>query len=45
MPNRGYPLFRPLTGPQPAGAVDDLVSPAVRVHSENPGPLSPRLCW
>ncbi|MFJ9845450.1 hypothetical protein ACIRYZ_34420 [Kitasatospora sp. NPDC101155] len=44
-PSRNYLFFHPLAEPQVAGAVNDLASIALRVHSESPGPLSPRLYW
>ncbi|GAB7187566.1 hypothetical protein ATKI12_7397 [Kitasatospora sp. Ki12] len=44
-PSRDYLFFHPLVEPQVAGAVNDLADIALRVHSENPGPLSPRLYW
>ncbi|MFJ8627746.1 hypothetical protein ACIRD3_33600 [Kitasatospora sp. NPDC093550] len=45
VPSREYLFFHPLVEPQVAGAVNDLADIALRVHSENPGPLSPRLYW
>ncbi|MGW3042644.1 hypothetical protein ACWC9T_21970 [Kitasatospora sp. NPDC001159] len=45
VPSRDYLFFHPLTESKVAGAVNDLASITLRVHSENPGPLSPRLYW
>ncbi|MFI9365343.1 hypothetical protein ACIG5E_30460 [Kitasatospora sp. NPDC053057] len=45
VPSRGHLLFHPLAEPQVAGAVNDLAAMALRIHQENPGPLSPRLYW
>ncbi|MFI9162166.1 hypothetical protein [Kitasatospora aureofaciens] len=44
-PSREYLFFHPLAEAGVAGAVNDLASMALRVHQENPGPLSPRLYW